>query len=226
MMNPLSLAAVMLLVATPAVAEERNFPVSAFDRLDLRGSADVDVRKGAALSVVATGEAEDIDRLDIRVDGGQLVIGTKPGKWNWSSRKGVRVIVTTPGLAAATLSGSGNVAVDRIDGGFNGTISGSGNMRLPSVNSPTFGLLISGSGEVSAAGQCGDGKIHVSGSGNVEAASLRCTTMRVTVSGSGNVDAMATGTADLSISGSGNIKLAGGARCTTRTSGSGTVRCG
>jgi hypothetical protein len=212
-------------LASPALAADRSFPVGAFEKLILSGSPDVDVRVGPAASVVATGDAADLDRLDIRVEGDTLVIGTKRGSWSWSSRKGVRIAVTTPKISGAVISGSGDMAIDRVKGPFSGRISGAGDMRLPSLDTSTLALAISGSGTMLAGGSCGSGEIRISGSGDIDATRLTCTSLQVAITGSGNVNARATGTANLKVTGSGNIALAGGARCTTSSTGSGTIRC-
>ncbi len=215
------------LAANPAAAADRSFPVTGFTSIVSEGAADVDVRTGVAPSLVATGDAQDLERLDIRVEDNVLRIGTKRGMGGWSyGRKGVRIAVTTPSLAGAVISGSGDMSVDRVRGPFSGRISGSGDMTLPSLQAGTLALAISGSGTMQAAGSCTTGSIKVSGSGNVDAASLECGTLEVAVTGSGNVSANATKTAALSVTGSGNIRVAGGARCTTATTGSGTIRCG
>ena len=120
------LAAASILAAAPALAAERSFPVSDFSEIVLAGSPEVTVTTGGRASVVATGTDSDLDRLDIKVDGKRLLIGTKPGKWNWSSREGVKLRVSVPTLAAATISGSGDISVNRVDGPFAGRISGSG----------------------------------------------------------------------------------------------------
>ncbi|WP_181160022.1 head GIN domain-containing protein [Sandaracinobacter neustonicus] len=196
-----------------------------FSEIVLAGSTDVTVTTGGRASVVATGADADLDRMDIRVDGKRLLIGTKPGKWNWSSRDGVKVRVSVPALNAATISGSGDIDVDRVNGPFAGRISGSGEMDLHTVNAPTLSLSISGSGDISAAGRCGTGSLSVTGSGDIDASRLTCETLTATTTGSGDIDARATGTADLRVTGSGDITVAGGARCTSKATGSGTTRC-
>ncbi len=223
----LSLALILstLLTAPPVLAAERSFAISAFDRVDLEGSADVDIRTGLAPSVLATGEDKQLERLDIRVENGVLRIGQKRGSQGWGG-KPVRVAVTTGSLLSATLSGSGNMGVDRVTGPFSGRVSGSGTMLLPDLKASSLSLGISGAGDIKGAGSCDDAVVRLTGSGTIDASRLQCATLRVAVTGSGNVKARATGTADLAITGSGNIDVTGGARCTTRTTGSGTTRCG
>src|SRR5205085_8430910 len=58
----------------------RDFQVAgAFDKVNLNGPMDVDVRVGAQASVRAEGQAAGLDRLEITVVDGELRVGTKPG---------------------------------------------------------------------------------------------------------------------------------------------------
>jgi len=212
-------------LAVPASAAERSFPVGDFDRIILSGAADVRVSSGEDRAVVAIGDEPDLDRMDIRVENGALVIAQKRGFWRLGSRA-VQVKVRTPELTAATISGSGDLSVDRVRGPFVARISGAGDLRLDDVDATTLSMAISGSGTMTASGRCTSGSVRVSGSGNVNAGGLSCVDMEAMVSGSGNVTAGATGMAEVRITGSGNVAITGPAKCTTRTTGSGTVRCG
>ena len=221
----LHLALLLTFAAAPAVAAERRFPVSDFTEIVLAGSPDVTVTTGGRPSVVASGEAAELDRLDIRVDGKRLLIGTKPGRWTGSRKEDVKIRVSTAVVSAAVISGSGSILIDRVRGPFSGRISGSGEMDLPSVDSPSLTLAISGSGDMDVAGRCGTGNFAISGSGDIDATALTCTDLTATTTGSGDIEARATGTATLRVTGSGDITVTGGARCTSRSTGSGTTRC-
>lgn len=215
-----------MLLAAPALAAERSFAVGPFSQVVLSGSMDVVVTTGTATSVRAEGAAADLDRLDIQVKGDALVIATKSGNWNWSSRDKLTVRVSAPNVSAASISGSGDMEVGPTKGSFTGRISGSGDMTVASVDAAQLGLSISGSGDISVGGgRCGTGTFSSSGSGDVSAGRVRCETVTVTTSGSGDMEVQATGTAALRTSGSGDITVTGGARCTSRSSGSGTISC-
>ncbi len=215
-----------MLLAAPAVAAERSFPVGAFSEVVLSGSMDVVVTTGAGHSVRAEGAEADLDRLDIKVKGNALVIGTKPGSWTWSSREKVTVRVSAPNVSAASISGSGDMQVGPTKGDFAGRISGSGDMAVASVDAPSLSLAISGSGDIAlGGGRCGTGAFSSSGSGDISGGRVRCETVTVTTSGSGDITAQATGTAALRTSGSGDITVTGGGRCTSKSSGSGTISC-
>lgn len=222
------IAIALLATAMPALAAEQRFPVSGFQRVAASGSEDVVISTGKAISVVATGPQERLDRLDIRVEGDTLKIGHKRGKWNdWGNDDDVTIRVTMPVLHGVSMAGSGNLTADNGGGpAFSASIAGSGDVRVANINSPTVSLSTAGSGDTVVGGKCTSAKISIAGSGNTDTKALKCTNIEVAISGSGDVDGFATGNALVRISGSGDVKVAGGAKCQSRTSGSGTVSCG
>ena len=165
-MSRLALAAA-LLAATPALAAELNVPVSGFDRIALGGSPDVTVTTGRAVSVHASGDQKALDRLDIRVEGGVLKVGNKPGSWDWAkwgSLGKVRIAVTVPMVRGLDLGGSGTISVDRVRvPAFSADIGGSGNISIAALDTQSAKFSVAGSGNVDAAGRCGSASIEVAG---------------------------------------------------------------
>ena len=227
-MNRPAVAALLLLAAGPAVAAERGFPVGSFDRVTVEGSADVVVSTGHGESVRASGDPTALDRLDVRVDGTTLKIGTKRGlDWSWRDHGPVRVAVAVPTLRAVDIAGSGSIAVDRVKTeAFAAVVAGSGSVTVAALDSDRASFVTRGSGSMTAAGRCGDGVARIEGSGDLKLAALKCTTLSASVAGSGSLEAFASRTATLATMGSGDITVTGGARCTTSTAGSGKIHCG
>lgn len=233
------------LLALPSAAAERRFELTGFSRVVVETSDIVTIRKGD-FAVSASGDADDLDRLDFRQNGDQLRVRRKPARW-WSRGQPLAITIRLPVLTDVGQSGSGKVTADVASGksvslGLSGSgalaveqvaaealrvsISGSGNVGAAGVKAETVAAAISGSGNVALAGSCRQIDVRISGSGDVDAARLACINAIIAISGSGDVNLRATGTAQIGISGSGDVTIAGGARCTTRASGSGTVRCG
>jgi hypothetical protein len=209
----------------------RNFQVGDFQKISLAGSPNVVVTVGGTPSVRAEGDKAEIDRLDIRIENGSLVIGSKRDhgmSWNFgSSHHQVTVYVTAPSLAAASINGSGDMKIDKIAGNdFDGSISGSGDMNLASLQVGQARFSIAGSGDLSASGKAQQAAISIAGSGGVSAGGLEIGNATVSIVGSGDVTARAMQTADISIMGSGDVILSGSAKCSIHKMGSGDVRCG
>lgn len=206
----------------------RRFPVGAFRSVELAGSDDVHVVPGNRQGVTASGPAGVLDRLDIRVEGGSLKISRRKSGWSmsWGSSRGAVITVTTPGINAAALAGSGNMRIDQVSGGaFRGSLAGSGKLIMPSVRVGTLALNLAGSGDISAAGSAQNAKLSVGGSGNLIAPRLVSQTADISVSGSGSAQTAARGRASLSVAGSGNITVRGTTNCAISKVGSGDARC-
>jgi Putative auto-transporter adhesin, head GIN domain len=210
---------------------QRNIEVSGpFDRIALAGSPDVVVAVGAAPSIRAEGDADTLDRLEITIAGGQLHIGLRnsSGNWfSWGHHRGVTVHVTVPALAAASITGSGDMRIDRVEGPrFAGSVTGSGDMNVAAVAVGEANFSITGSGDITAAGRAQQASVTVAGSGDLRLVGLEAATATVSLVGSGDIGVHATQTAAVELRGSGDVTVAGPAHCTISKSGSGDVHCG
>jgi hypothetical protein len=208
---------------------QRSFNVGAFDRVALAGSYDVVVTVGAAASVRAEGDSERLERLDVRVEDGQLRIGSRGRHgWSWGGHRGrVVVHVTVPALAGAAVAGSGDMRIDRVEGeSFAASVAGSGDLDVAALRVEQASFSIAGSGNVRAAGSAARTEISIAGSGDVDLAGLDSRTAEVTVMGSGDARVRASETASVTLMGSGDVTVSGGARCSINKRGSGDVHCG
>lgn len=204
----------------------RNFDVSGFTEVSLRGADDVEVRNGPAFKVTAQGDSALLDRLEIRKDGDTLRIGRKDGDWKWGGDKGAKIIVTLPKLLGASVAGSGDMTVDRAEGNFDASIAGSGNLSIAQFAGGKADLSIAGSGDLRiGAGQASEIDASIAGSGDIDAGGLKAARGDISIAGSGNLRAQVTGEADISIVGSGDVELTGGAKCSVSKMGSGEARC-
>ncbi|CAN5541479.1 head GIN domain-containing protein [soil metagenome] len=217
-------------VASTGSGTARSYAVADFTGVDLRGSDDVDVRVGAAFSVRAEGSAKDLDRLVIEKVGDTLRVGRKHGSFNWGWQHGdeVKIFVTMPSIASASISGSGNLGIDKVAAAkFEASTAGSGDISIGSLAADDADFSVAGSGGIAAAaGLAKRLTISIAGSGDVDAARLKASSADVSIAGSGNASADVTGPAQVSIIGSGDADLGAAAKCTTSKVGSGEVKCG
>ncbi len=217
-------------VAAAGSGTTRTYQVAGFNGIDLRGSDDVDVRVGTGFSIRAEGPSEQLDRLRIDRDGDgeTLNIGRRNGTgFGWTKGAKVKVYVTLPRLTGAHVSGSGNMAVDRVEGGnFEGGIAGSGNLDIAAIQVDAAKFSVAGSGNARASGAVRDLKVEIAGSGNIDGAKLRAQSATIEIAGSGGVQAVVDGPATVDMMGSGDVDLGPKARCKTSKMGSGSVRCG
>lgn len=207
----------------------RDFQVGAFERVALEGSHDVVVTVGGQPSVRAEGDAEAIERLDIRVENGALKIGTRREHDGWFRRNRGRVTVhvTAPALNGASIGGSGDMRIDRVQAPrFAASVAGSGDMEIGALRAQQAQFSIAGSGGVRAAGEAGQASLSIAGSGNLALDELRTRRATVSIAGSGDIALQASEAVDGSVMGSGDVSVRGGARCTVSKMGSGDISCG
>ncbi|MDQ2893677.1 MAG: DUF2807 domain-containing protein [Pseudomonadota bacterium] len=212
-------------VAGTGSGTARSYAVTDFTGVELRGSDDVDVRVGAGFSVRAEGPEKELEQLRIARDGDTLKVGRKSGM-RWGEHGKVKVYVTLPRLAAADVAGSGDMAIDRVEGAnFAGTVAGSGDLGVAAMVVDAAKLSIAGSGDLSAAGTAKALTVDIAGSGNLAARGLTAQQAKVSIAGSGSATAVVNGPATVSIVGSGDVDLGTGATCSVSKVGSGSVRC-
>ena len=208
----------------------RSFALADFTGVALKGSDDVIVTVGSAFSVRAEGPAEELERLKITRDGATLNVGRERGSsFDWGSTRGagVKVYVSMPQIAAASVAGSGDMKVDRAAGReFSGDVAGSGDLMIGVLQASAAKLSVAGSGGIVARGAAESLTLAVAGSGDIDARGMKASSARVSIAGSGDVSANIDGPAEVSIMGSGNALLGAGAKCTVSKMGSGDVRCG
>jgi len=207
----------------------RAFQVGAFDKVALEGPHDVVVSVGGQPSVRAEGDAEALERLDIRVENGSLKIGTRRESAGWFRRHrgGVTVHVTAPSLSGASIGGSGDLRIDRVEAPrFAASIAGSGDIEIGALRARQADFDIAGSGAIRASGQAEQASLSIAGNGDLDLAGLQTRRASVSIAGSGDVTLQASEAVEGSILGSGDISVRGGARCSVTKLGSGDINCG
>jgi hypothetical protein len=209
----------------------KNYQIGSFDRIEVSGPFDVQVRTGANPSVSARGPQKMLEHMVVEVRNGELEIRPKRqgGLFNsgWHYRGHVEVTVTVPSLRGAAIAGSGDIKVNEVRGdAFKGSVAGSGGLEVGALDVKSLELAVAGSGGVKAVnGRAQDASFDIAGSGDIDARNVQAQTASVSIAGSGNVAANATGTASVSIMGSGDVVVTGGAKCSVSKAGSGNVTC-
>lgn len=215
------------IVSTSGDTQTRRYALDGFSAVTLAGPDDVTIRKGDRFAITATGPAETLDKLVVRIRDGALEIKRRHSA-NPLTRDGgeVRIAVTLPALHSATLAGSGTMDSDTLSGDkAEATVAGSGTLNLKGIDAGELKMVIAGSGDVAAAGRARSADVSVAGSGSIEAPQMTSESADISIAGSGDVAMAVHGAATVSIIGSGDVVLTGGARCTTSRMGSGNVTC-
>jgi len=188
------------------IAATQARSLAPFTSVLLAGSNNVAIRVGPKQSVVVHADTNLLRVVTTHVRAGTLVIGNTPG--SFAAKSPMSVEVSVPSLNGLTLSGSGNVAVS-------------------GVNTPTMTVTLPGSGNLRASGTTTRLNVTISGSGNAELQQLAARDAHAVVSGSGTIWLTATNSLDAAIPGSGAILYAGHpAHVTTTITGSGAITQG
>jgi hypothetical protein len=214
-------------IAGSGSGNARTYQVADFTGVALRGSDDVDIRVGSAFSVRAEGDPEVLEYLKIEKDGDTLKIGRRNrAGFSWGNRA-VKVYVTMPRITGAEVAGSGDITIDRAEGGtFEAESAGSGSITIGTLAVDQAKFEMAGSGGVKAAGTAKAVEVDIAGSGDVDAKGLKANGAKISIAGSGSVALDVTGNAKVSIMGSGDVDLGANAKCDVNKMGSGDVRCG
>lgn len=224
-----NIAAAPSAAAGSAQTAQRSYEVSDFEKIVGTGSNHFVVATGARASVRATGPALTLERFEVVVEDRELRINLKKEYRNdRSSRKlaPATYTITLPRIRAATLAGSGDMSVDRVDAGaFSAVLAGSGKLRVDNLAVEEANLTLAGSGELTVSGTARSSDVSIAGSGKVQARGLRSRTASVAVAGSGDTALTVSGDADISIVGSGDVDIAGTTRCEVSKMGSGRATC-
>lgn len=195
---------------TSAIAGQRSYEVTGFDKVSAAGPMHVLVTVGPATSVRAEGPNETLDGYEVEVEHGSLQIKPKRHNfWNssWKELKPATFRVTVPRLSTTSIAGSGDMKVDRVDG-------------------KKFAASVAGSGALTAHGRAGKANVSIAGSGNMHLHKLASDDANVSIVGSGNAALTVRDDGAVSVIGSGEVDVAGPAHCSVSRFGGGRVRCG
>jgi hypothetical protein len=217
-------------LAVPAGAATRTYSVTSFDKVRIEGPYTVRLKLGAGGSAVANGDIRAIDRLSVEVSNRVLIVRTSKSAWGgWTGENPgtLTLSVTTPNLVAATLTGSGSIAIDRAKAQrFDLIVGGSGSASIAALEADRAVLSLVGAGGMTVAGKASQARVTLQGSGTIDAAKLATDDLELGVTGSGDARFAARRTAKITASGSGDVTVIGTPACTVAAVGSGAVHCG
>ena len=222
------LAVLLLSAAAPAVAAERNFGVSGFDRIRVDGDYKVVLTVGAPPFARAKGSIRALDPVDIRVEGRTLVVRTKNSA-SWGGYPGesagpVEVTIGTHELTAAFVNGAGSLSINKVRGlKFEASAQGAGAIAIDRVEVDQFQLGLAGAASAKLSGTVGKLTATVRGSSSLDGEGLVVKDAVIGAQGPAIVKLTATGTAKVDAIGVAAVTLTGKPSCIVTTKGSASV---
>ncbi len=208
------------------VKETRS--VRDFDRVSFGVAGSLYIMTGPEFRLEIEGDRRVVGNTEIQVRDGRLVIRNFNNNFGFRGDQKVIINLTMPAIKGIAVSGSGVAEVREAVSadGLDLSVSGSGKLKVPSVEADRLECSISGSGDIiiEGRGSVDNAEISISGSGSYTGELTEIDHLLVKVSGSGSCYCNAGDSLEASISGSGSIVYSGNPKINARVSGSGKVR--
>lgn len=173
-----------------------------FRAIEVRDCIKVNVAIGAPVAVSVETDDNISSAIDTKVENGKLIIAANR---SFQASRAPEVVISVPGLAGASQSGSGELTIIGVYG-------------------RDFKVEASGSGILYASGKVVNANITATGSGKVDLARLVADNVTVDMSGSGECYLDSERTLNANLSGSGSIKYLGSPSTLNKSAtGSGSI---
>ena len=200
-------------------------PVSAFEKIQVSGSAVVNYHASQEYRAVVTVDSNLEEYTRVYTEGNVLKIGTKNGKSYSFTNYTVDVYCSI----LSAVSSSGSVRFNGIDkmiaSTFTLRISGSGDIESY-IECNKFDADISGSGDIAVSGSANEMSVTISGSVTFSGKEFQAGNANITVSGSGRMQIWVLDYLKAKVSGSGRITYRGNPKIEYTGYGSGRLISG
>jgi hypothetical protein len=214
-------------VGSGRIVTEARSGLSDFEAVSGRASVKLLIRQGIkeAVQVRADDNIVPLVVTSVQTLGGvrTLVVDMKPNL-SISTRNEIVVSIDVVKLKALSSSGSGDIAVETLNTPSLALgLSGSGDARLSQLKTDQLSVQISGSSDVDASGRAAKLDVSISGSGSARLRGLQTDEAAVNIAGSGDAELSVAKNLAVSIAGSGEVVYHGDAKVASRVAGSGSV---
>jgi hypothetical protein len=193
------------------VVKEESRQLPAFHRVRVSRGLEADVTQGGKTSVVVRGDDNLLHLVRTEVADGELTITAATEEAHgFSSKVGLKVIVTTPALDGVEANSGGRMELTNPSGSRLDVRSTSGGeVRASGVAESALLVEATGGGVVRLAGKAKDLRLECSGGASVKAGELAAESVRVESSGGAAVDVNATASLKGNLSSGSALKVRG-----------------
>lgn len=209
----------------------KKFKVGNFSSLEIGHAFEVHVFKGSTYAISATGNADDLDEIEVDVHGSTLEVSLESSYWsnwrNWNSgSKKIVLNITMPRLKDAEFSGAAKVTLEGFVDEEEMTLHGSGAVKLSSSKlvADKLTLDLSGATKVEMKGQVLKLSIDLSGASHVILADMISRDADVDASGASHVELNVQKTLRVDASGASKISYRGNPVVSQDVSGASFVK--
>jgi len=189
---------------------EETRPTSGVTGVDLATIGNVIIEIGEKESLRIEAEDNLMKYFETDMRGETLKISTNPSTVNLRPTKPVYFFLTVKDLERVSISGSGDIQVPDLESSqFNVDIGGSGDINMGDLRADRLEINIGGSGDVSTGRVIVPSlRVKINGSGDITLMELKADDLSLNVNGSGNlrINDGNVGEQDIDINGSGNFQ--------------------
>ncbi|MBC7921257.1 MAG: PspC domain-containing protein [Ferruginibacter sp.] len=204
---------------------KKEFSVRDFDKLDMGSAFVITVERGPAFRVTAGGDRDDVEDLDVRVNGSTLEIGYED-KLRFVRRERVKINITMPVLRDVEFGGASRSFIR----GFNGReplsldISGASQSEI-SLRASSLEMEVTGASTVNLRGGSERLRANVSGASTLNAFEWTAQAVEVEASGASTARVNAEKSLRANASGASGIRYRGNPASTdNESSGASSVK--
>lgn len=224
---PVFIACAAAAAAAPAIASERNYTVTSFERVRIDGPFMVRLTTAVAPFAKASGSPAALNGVSIDVQGQTLIVRKSPGSWGGYPGEApgpVEISVGTHDLSKASVNGAGSLVIDKVKGQtFDFAIQGPGSISIGRLTVDQLKAGLSGSGSATVGGTAAEVTAIVRGTSTFDGSGLKAKDAKIGAEGTAVVKLTATGTAKVDSLGTAMVELTGRPACTVRAIGSAIV---
>lgn len=205
------------------VKEQR--PLAPFHKITVNLPTAVELVQGDTEVVQIEADDNLLPLIETQVINGQLTIQMVKG-FNFPSPSKIRLTVNARKIDSLAVRGSADLSVAHLQASqLEGSISGSGRIRIHDLHSRDLSVSIAGSGNFEAQGTAATQEVSIAGSGDVRTPLLSTEKTSVSIAGSGDATVWVHQALSVSIAGSGGVRYYGdGILEESSVTGSGHVR--
>ena len=207
-----ALAAILL--AGPALAQEKVFDFKGITNIEVRNGITVEVIQGDELSIVGTAINGDVDQFNIRKFGPWLAVNRNT-RWfifPYGRQDQLHLTVTLPETRSLKAYDTASITAAGFSGDrFRGEALQGGSVTLSDFSFDETSLYATEDGTLAITGTCNLLEAEAIIGAAITAENLACTDAQTLTRSAGRVSASATGLATLDDSLGGTITLTGGA---------------
>ena len=191
-------------------SNNKTYDFSDFDAITVNGAYHVQITQGSSYGIKASGNEDDLEKLEITQESGELVIEHKDRAFNLFDRqKTVLIQISVPEISSIDLSGAIKADIGHIKSNrLNLTLTGA-TQAFVDINVNRLQADIAGASKSTFTGRAETMDMDIAGASKLDATSLVANTVTIEAAGACSADVHATNTLRADAAGASKIRYKG-----------------